>query len=400
MLRTRLLPVSLAACAVLISAAPASARQLPVPIVCPAPEPSARPTPTDPAPPERIIELKIREEIAPPGGLAQMKVYITEPQPISTGSGRFSFERFESIEGISLSTGSEDGYGIALFSDATRQFALSFVSPTGTFGTEPDYPILTIVGRVPQGTRSGSRLEFEIEPDGLRFVDPTGAAYPIDFENGILTVQSSSIAVHDVQPGSAEIAAGSVVSILGSNFRRDTRIRFGDAILSNVRLISPERIDVTVAGPATMHGMRVRAENKEKPNRSKTTYFSYHRTTRDQGSSADPILSRVVPVFPRVTVSAALVDVAAQTIGLAIQNIEPGAGASLTIELLDAAGLAVQPPFTADLAASRYTVLSLSELFGSAAQAGTTIRVSSSTAPVQVMGVNWDGTNANPHVAR
>jgi hypothetical protein len=398
--RTRLFCISLAACGVLIAAAPASARQLPVPVVCPAPPQPPLPAPKDPTPSEGIVELKIREEIAPPGGLAQMKVYITEPVPITTGSGRFSFDDFESIEGISLSTASEDGYGIALFSGAGRRFALSFVSPSGTFGTDSDYPILTIVARVPQGLRNRSRLQAQIEPEGLRFIDPSGAAYPIDVESGILTVEPASVAVHDVQPGSADLAAGSVVTILGSNFRRDTRIRFGDVILSNVRLISPERIDVTLAGPVTMHGMRIRAENKEKPNRSKLTYFSYHRTTRDEGSSADAILSRVVPVFPRITVPAAVLDVAAGTLGVAIQNIEAVASASVTIDVLDAAGVAIQPPFTTTLGASRFTVLSLTEMFGAAAQPGTTIRVSSSTAPIQVMGVTWDGTNANPQIAR
>jgi hypothetical protein len=392
---SRAFQMSAAALLLLVVASAAPAQELP-PAAC-TPPVSAVAAPPDPHEvlPFAGVGLKIRDEVAPAGSLAQMKVYITEPMPIFTGSGRFSYRGFERIEGIALSTPSDDGYGLALFDD--EAFALSFVSPSGTFGMEPDYPIVTIVGKIPEGMRTGSQVPFTIDPNGLRFTDATGAVYPTEFKNGVLTV-GSSVAVHDVLPGSATLPAGSVVTILGANFRRDTRVKFNETDLTSVRYFGPDRLDVTLAVPANMHGMRIRLDNKEKPFRSRTTYFSYHRTKRADGSSADPVLSRVVPVFPRGTVSSATVDVANGFVGLAIQNIEASAASSITIDVLDAAGM-VMGTFPGLVPASRFTIMSTADLGGLATPGGS-IRVSSSSAPIQVMGILSDGVNVSPQIAR
>ena len=51
---------------------------------------------------------------------------------------------------------------------------------------------------------------------------------------------------------------------------------------ANVRYLDSTRMQVVLGSAARMHGMRIRAENKDG---AKTTYFSYQRTSR-QGASA------------------------------------------------------------------------------------------------------------------
>src|SRR3954451_17004415 len=60
------------------------------------------------------VSLSVSKEIAPPGSLAQMKVFITEPKPISTGTGSFTFSGYDSIFGINVMSPTYDAAGIAL----------------------------------------------------------------------------------------------------------------------------------------------------------------------------------------------------------------------------------------------------------------------------------------------
>jgi hypothetical protein len=398
-------PLSLFAAAALTAATDVLAQPpqvVPPCVVTPVPGPQAPARPPVATPPavvtapdeENQVDLKFRREAAPPGGLAQMKVYITEPKPISTGGARFSFDEFESIEGIAISTPSEDGYGVAVMSG--RSMALVFVSPSATFGLEPDYPVLTVVGRVPASAPIGSRLQFQIDGGSLRFLDPAGVPYPTEFENGFLDIQPV-VAVHDVLPGSADLPAGSDVTILGSGFTESTRVRFGETELSRVRFVSGGRIDVTLAQAAHLHGMRIRVENKTRRDESRTTYFAYHRTRRSDHQTLDALLATVVPIFPKPTTTLAHLTVAPDTVGVAIQNLNAGA-TEVALEWVDAAGAPVQSAYLT-LPSSQFTVLSLADIFGAAPAAPGSLRVSSASDPIQVMGVARDAGGARPQLA-
>jgi hypothetical protein len=324
-----------------------------------------------------------------------MKIYITEPKPISTGGVRFSFDEFESIEGIAVASSSGDGYGVAVLSG--RSLDLSFMSPSGTFGVEPDYPILTVVGRVPAVAQVGSRLQFGIDGAGMHFFDPQGVPYETDFENGFLDVQPV-VAIHDVLPGSRDLPAGSTVTILGSGFTKKTRIKFNETDLSQVNFIDSGRIDVRLGEPAHMHGMRIRAEEKTNAGTGRTTYFSYQRTRPAARASANALLASVVPIFPKGTTSTTLLDVSADTVGVAIQNIDEGS-AEVTIDLLGADGEPVQTGYLT-VPASEFMVLTLEEIFGGTPAASGTLRVSSPLVPIQAMGIASDGVTARPQPAK
>lgn len=331
------------------------------------------------------VSLSVSKETAPPGGMSQVKVFITEPKPISTGGGHIYFSAYDTLDGIALASESKDTWGVALVRG--NALDISLVSPAGTFGTMLDYPILTVAGHIPAGTPVGVKFPMTIDPAALRLFDSTGAVYPSEVKDGHL-VTGSGVAIGDVLPGSAVLPAGSVVQIKGSNFSRDTKIKFGEGRIDAIRYRSPELIEVVVGSTVNMHGMYIKAIN---PDNTKAEYYSYQRTypaTR----SADPVLQFAVPLVPPIELNSAVVAFAAPsaniTNGVALQNIGTS-DAVATLELIDEAGSVVGsaqmtvPP-------SRFVVRSLAELFGFTPAGASSVIVTSPTAPVEVLGIAAD----------
>ena len=333
------------------------------------------------------VSLSVSKEMAMPGALAQMKVFITEPKPITTGGGSLTFSSYSSISGIALSSHAQDTIGVALVRGSAIN--LSMISPSATFGDVIDYPLLTIVGRVPDATPVGTKIPMTIDPSSLQLYDPTGALYPVEVKNGFL-VAGPTVSIGDVNPGSAIVPAGGVVTITGTNFVPGTSIKFAEAKISQIRYISPTQIDVVLGTTANMHGMMIKASN---PDGTADVYFSYQRTRADSTSS-DPVMQYAVPLLPPVLLTTAAVTLPARapstTYGIALQNIG-GATANANVDALDALG---NPLATAPLSvnSSRFVVRELSELFGIVPEGTVSLRVTSDT-PIEVMGIAADQVN-------
>lgn len=342
------------------------------------------------------VSLSVSKETAPPGGMAQLKVFITEPKPISTGSTAFSFDAYDAIVGIAVMSPAQDTFGVALVRGTT--IGISVRSTGSSYGTWVDYPILTIVGHVPSAVPVGTKFPLLVDPAAIQLWDPFGVLYPADVKSGHL-VAGTGVAISDVTPGSAMLPAGSVVTITGTNFTPSTNIKFREAKLSEVRYVNSGRIDVVLAQALRMHGVQVKAGN---PDGSQATYFSYQRT-RPASPSADPVLRYAVPLMPPTEVRTALLalpDVSpTSTYGLAVQNIEP-VDAVATVDLVDPSGFVVKT-INLPVPASRFIVRELSEIFGFPPVSTWAVRVTSST-PVQVLGMAADQAsgNAAPIVAR
>lgn len=352
------------------------------------------------------VSISVSKETAPPGGMAQVKVFITEPKPVSTGGGSYLFDAYDSVEGIALI--SELGYvgGIALVRGT--QVDLSFTSPLATFGMDIDYPVLAVAGKIPPNAALGTKYPLVFDASTLQLFDPDGKLYPVEAKPGHL-ITAPGVSIHDVNPGSAFVPSGGTVTITGSSFQPSTEIKFSETKLSRVTYVNPHRIDVVVASGVEMHGMMIRASNKDG---SKSTYFSYQRTRPLKLSvdemmqplpSKDPVLRFVVPLVPPDTATTAEIDVPApapfRTYGIAVQNVQTGP-VLVTFTLVDATGVAIAGP-TIELGSNLYLVQELSELFGSVPNGPCTVRISSTT-PVQVIGVTADQTSgtASPILPR
>ncbi|HEX9164165.1 MAG TPA: hypothetical protein VF980_20855, partial [Thermoanaerobaculia bacterium] len=89
------------------------------------------------------ISLAGSREIAPAGSITQVKVMVTEPQPISTGTGKLTTSAFSSIVGVALGDGLQDTAGVALVNGNNVSVS---VQSGGSFGTSLDYPVLMVAG--------------------------------------------------------------------------------------------------------------------------------------------------------------------------------------------------------------------------------------------------------------
>ena len=335
------------------------------------------------------VSLKVSREVAPAGAIGQMKVFITEPKPITSGRGQLSFDGFSDIEGIALASG--DAAGVALVHGGSITLAIS--SPSGMLGMAPDYPLLTIAGRVPASAPLGVRIPMRIDPSALQLLDPAGAAYPTEVKAGFLE-SGGTLSIGDVVPGSATVPAGGIVSIFGTGFRPDTRIRLSETRLAAVRYISPGRIDVVLAEPAYMHGKRIRARNGDG---SDVTYFSYQRT-RAWGASTHPVLETAIPIFAERRADAYAIDVSPQTAGIAVQN-QGDTDALVIVELRDANGVFLAAGVLL-VPADSYVLRSAVEVFGVAPGAAGTLTLSANV-PVQALAIDLgpDG-RATPRLPR
>ena len=328
------------------------------------------------------ISLKALDESAAPGAVGQMKVFVTEPAPISTGRGGVRFAAFAAVDGIAL-TGTDNATWATAIVDGS-QIDLSVVSPASTFGLDSSYPIFTIAGRVAASTPVGSSFPFILDPADITFRDPAGAVYPVEGDQATLTVASRAMTIDDVQPGSADLPNGAVVRVLGTNLTPKTLIKFNDAKIAYTRFVSSSEIDVVLGCSTSMHGRRIRATN---PDGTQATYYSYQRT-RPAGASTDAAFARVVPVFPKQTSTFAIVDLSGDFAGIALQNIE-SSDAVVNARLVRGDGVVLSST-TVSLKSYRYLVRSIPELFGISYAPGLSVHIHASS-PVETMGVSVAG---------
>jgi hypothetical protein len=324
------------------------------------------------------VSLRISHEAAPPGTFAQMKVFVTEVQPITTAFAAVDVPSLSEIQDLAL--GASDTAGMAVVRGS--RIAMSVVSPSGTFGMDPDAPVLTFAVRVPVGAPLGTRFPVTIDPGALRFVDPAGVIYPTEVKDGSL-LSATRISITDVTGASLDPPAGSIVSVYGTGFRSDTRVRLKETALAQVIFVNPGRMDAILAQPAHLHGLRVRARNRDGV---EATYFA-HRRSRRSGVPLDPLLRDVFPVFPAKSVIRASLRVAPGTVGIAVQN--PGSIATMVFaELVDVTGRAIAAGQIL-VAGNAHVVRGLAEIFGFAYRGSGLVRFLSVT-PVQVLGVEVD----------
>lgn len=328
------------------------------------------------------VSLKISNEIVPPGGMAQAKVFITEPKPISTARASFSLDGYSTIEGIALRSPERDTLGVAVVRGS--ELTLSVLSPSATFGMElnPDYPVLMIAGRVAATTPIGTAFTLDMNDASLQFTDASGALYPAETQAGSLLV-ARNVGIDDVVPGSANVAGGGVVTVIGRGFNRDTKVKLKEVALSGTTYADPSHMQVTLAQPTRMHGVGVRVVNRDG---AEAKYFSYQRTVR-QRSSLNFALNSAIPVFPDVDVTSALIDVTGYATGLAIQNRQ-AVPVDAAAELLDAEGHQLAG-IVVNVGAGQFLLQDLSELFGTPYSSSQVVRVRS-LSPIQIMGVAVD----------
>lgn len=205
---------------------------------------------------EEII-VEVSEERAPAGGVAQFKIWLAGPAPISGGSIAVDFpgEIFSGATGSAVFSAFGEAFGTASYT-GLRAF-ISFTSPLDGVGLIRDLPVAVINAALRPNAIAGTSAVIRADA-GLR--KPDGTAYRVTTRPGRISV-GDGLSIRDVRPGGGQMEAGSEIGINGGGFDALTRLEVDGLAVASYEAVSPRRIEFTLAAPAEMTGKRIRVTN-------------------------------------------------------------------------------------------------------------------------------------------
>jgi len=329
------------------------------------------------------------DEQAPPGGTIQLKVHLTEPTPITTGStalaeeetGQAAPQPLGGMQGVALFSPAGDVIGAAVASGS--KVSIRFFSSTGTFGTDENSPIIAVSIPVSPYAALGQTARLILDPSNSYWMAPSGETYEQDVVWGKFTV-GGSVSISNIVPGGGLVPAGSTISVSGIGFQPGTLVQIEGVELESTLYVDPTRLDVVLAKQTQMHGKRVTVTNDDG---SSATYYSYLRAT-PVGQSARPLLAATFPLFATGTFTSAFFippDDSALFFGLALQN--PNATPSMVEIALFSSSYELLESSSFSLPSEAMITREISEyLPGFCPPAGSYLRVLSD-APLQMLGL-------------
>ena len=329
--------------------------------------------------------IRISDEVAPPGGMVQMKVLLTSPMPITSGGMYMDMAGidFSSIEGIALFNAAGDVSGAAVVDGG--KLAMRLVSPNGTFGSTVDYPVMTVAMRLNPLAQPGQSWPLSLGTSSF-WQGALGSPIAVELKPGSVTV-GGSVSITNVIPGGGILPVGGTFRILGMGFSTGTKVQLGTLKADQVIYVSPNEIRVVVKTGGVMDGLKINVQN---PDKSSDTYYSYLRGA-PVGQSNRSLLEHTVPAFSSLTMYDAQLPSTISSLvnpeyftAIAVQNPSASA-ASVTVEAHAADGTLTGSTVIALPSGGRFT-REASELFGAALPTGSYMRVTSAV-PVQAMGL-------------
>ena len=329
----------------------------------------------------------------PPGGIAQMKVLVTEPSPISSGGPRIPVPSGTTTVGIQLFNPSGDVNGVALVSPSL--ISVASITSSGPQGS--DYPIMIVSLQVPSNISIGNNLPFSLDPLSTWTLGLLGTATMKPILPATITV-GGSISITNVVPGGGLQPTGTVIHVQGIGFQALTQVQLSSIKVSSIAVVSPQEIQFVLAEPTQMTGKKIQVAN---PDGSQDTYFSYMRGI-PVGQSSQPLLASAMPIFSSVTHSRAVfatVDTSTSEFsGLAVQNPNL-TDATVTFTLFSLTNTQLGSS-TMIIPSGNRIMRDMTELSGAIPQPGSYLVVTSNE-PVQMFGFLGDNVAGTvlPYVA-
>jgi hypothetical protein len=328
------------------------------------------------------LGLKILNEKIPPGGMLQLKLTVTEPKPILKGNQRLSYSStfLAKATGINLYSPAGDASGVAVLGTGSSQFFFS--SPLTSFGTNLDYPVVTMAIPVLATATRGKKVPLVLDAINSTWLDPSSQPYPVELQSGTLTI-NGTLSVSNVVPGSGVVAAGKPITLSGTGFPADAVVRVDNAVVTSVQFVNSTQLRITLAAATDMESRRIRVKNPA--TNELVTYYSYQRTA-SVGASTHALVASSYPLFSRGKwTKAYFKPVASGTSfsGLALQNAG-AAGVTVKLDLLSKTG-ALLATKSISLPARSRIVRDVKEFFATAVT-GTEIRVTCTVA-IQMLGL-------------
>ena len=339
--------------------------------------------------PPGTAEVRTLSERVPAGGTVQVKHLFTQPVPITSGGTSFLLDGF-TVDGVSLFSPLGDTAGAAVIQN--QMLCIYAVSPGSDFGTNLDYPFLTVTMDIPASTPAGSTISLGLIGNSV-FQTPTGSLTLTDPKPGTLTI-AGSLSVNGVFPGGGTWPAGTVISVRGKGFQPGTRLS-AKMKIANVVYVSPSEMRFTLQDSAALDTQPIQVVN---PDGSQVTFYSYLRGVPVQPPSR-ALLQQTEPIFPTLTHALATVGPlpsmgVGDYVALAVQN--PNTGPVVVTFQLQSTGKA-----TSVLLPSGGRILDdVSALLGGATIGSGDVITVTATAGVEMFGLyaNDSGRKVTPFV--
>jgi len=334
------------------------------------------------------VELRIANEKVPSGGILQVKVFITEPKPIMKGRQRVAFASplLGSAIGINLFSPAGDVSGVAVSSGKTLKFF--FNSPLASFGTDADYPIMTMAIPVLTTALPGQSAALKLDPTFSTWTDANLNNYPVELKSGVLTI-GGTFSISNISPGSGIVPAGVPIAISGIGFRKNLAVKVKDAKVASSTFVSSSLIRITLTTSTNMENRRVQVQD---PGTNETAiYFSYQRPT-SVGASSHKLVANSYALFARTKRKLgyfrSVLSGTAFT-ALSLQNLG-SASTTAHLDLLTVPGGNVITSKLVTLGVNTRITRDLREFFPTAVPDNSTeVRVTS-TAPIHMLGLVGD----------
>lgn len=327
-------------------------------------------------------EVRVLDEKQPAGGTVQLKLSLTEPKPISSGTKGIALDQFvfDEVFGIALWSPLGDAFGVARVQNG--QLQVRSLSPLGSYGTVVDYPFLTIAAHIRNDAIAGLTFPLSLDASSS-FTNLLGQTEPfVPAKPGTLTVGGSA-SVHNVLPGGGIWPTGSLIRIVGSGFDPAARVRTKFKTRS-MQVVSPTEIQLILGETVEMDAQKLTVTN---PNRDTVDYYTYLRGV-PQGASLVPAIASARPIFPRLKFQR--IATSQQPIGirgtvvtaLALQNSSPETAQIDLTAWTPAGGVSAKAHLT--LAFGQEMTRELDEYFGARLAPGTIVRITANV-PVQAV---------------
>jgi len=290
-----------------------------------------------------------------------------------TGGGSMYADNFM-IDGVALSSPLGDTAGAAFLLGG--YLYIGIISPSNDFGTNIDYPFLTVTMDLPATATTGSTLPLNL----AGALETSDGLLTIADKPGVLTI-GGSVSLRGVYPGGGSWPAGTELQIEGTGFRPGTKINT-KLKTSNAVYVSPTRMKITLQQTANLDQQPFTAIN---PDGSQVTYYSYLRGKLVQ-TPARPLLRVTEPVFQMLTHAVATLTVPALTstqfVALALQNPTQGPVSVTFLNQATGAQSSFVLPSGGRLMEDVSTLLG-----GSVVNTGDVITVTATSA-IQILGIN------------
>lgn len=208
--------------------------------------------------PQSSLKLIITVPPVPVGAVAQVRLALTSPIPISSGAIEMEFDRtvFGPPQAVDVFSAAGDQTGSASFS--ANRLRVSFSSRSGGIGRLPSLPILAV--SIPVLGPSGSTADLQLVPSDVLWRDVQGNRYVVSAER-VRFRTGGSLSIDGVTPGGGLLPAGTRVRIEGRGFSAGIAVQIDGVPLTSTEFISPNTIDVRVAAPVDLTGRPVRVRN-------------------------------------------------------------------------------------------------------------------------------------------